>query len=82
MAWIYDRWIRTTQERRANGHRGVLDVEEYEIRVRGRRSAKVLPDSWDDPHGYYAHRSWKRYRKTQWKVKPIGDGSSFENCRA
>lgn len=42
-----------------------LDIN---IKVRGRRRPKCLPNSWDD---YYRSnmylRSWKVYRRKQWK---------------
>ncbi len=38
------------------------------IRVRGRRRYKGLVDPWDDYMTRVDNRSWKRYRKTQYKV--------------
>lgn len=52
---------KTTQEKRWSiAHR------EY---VRGKRSKSYLPDSWDDrPRSdIRIQKSWKRFRKTQWK---------------
>ncbi len=37
------------------------------IKVRGRRSPKPLPNAWDD-FEKHSSRSWKKYRKTQYKV--------------
>jgi len=46
----------------------VADKDEEEPKVRAKRNAKNLPDSWDDiPPG--RTRSWKKHRKTQYKVK-------------
>lgn len=36
------------------------------VKVRGRRRPKHLPHSWDDINRAY-HRSWKHYRKKQWR---------------
>lgn len=58
MGWL--RNPRTTQERRAN-------QDGY---CRGRRSPHRLPSSWDDIL-VQTERSWKRTRKTQYKVKSI-----------
>ena len=65
---VYGGWrsIRTTHERRW-AH--AWDDEDFAPRVRGRRSAHNLPNSWDD---YNAHndRSWKTQskRRHQWKA--------------
>lgn len=59
------RRIRTTHERRW-AH--AWDDEEFAPKVRSRRNARNLPNSWDDiPRFDWRHRSWKRYRKHQWK---------------
>jgi hypothetical protein len=56
-------WLRnprTTQERRAN----------QDWPVRGRRLPNRLPEAWDDvPRRDADDRSWKRHRRTQYKVK-------------
>jgi len=53
---------KTTQERKAN----------QDWPVRGRRSPRQLPDEYDDVHrSNIRQRSWKRYRKTQYKTKLI-----------
>jgi len=55
----YHRRIRTTQEIREN-----LCCE---IEVRGKR--RRVPDSWDDiSQSHWRDRSWKRLRKTKYKV--------------
>jgi len=36
-------------------------------RIRGRRKPMALPSSWDDLHKNNERRSWKKYRKTQYK---------------
>lgn len=59
---------RTTQERRANGKRGFLEINDYKIKLRPNRSMSNLVEAWDDlMFSYWGHRSWKRHRKTQWK---------------
>jgi hypothetical protein len=59
----------TLQERRANdGLTYDDDVLEFGVRVRGRRSAAMLPTVWDDILcGDQYHYSWKRHRRHQWK---------------
>ena len=37
------------------------------IKVRGRRKPKRLPTAWDDIFRSDQGRSWKHYRKYQWK---------------
>lgn len=55
----YYRSMRTLQERRAN----------QDWPVRGRRSPRMIPTAWDDiPRLDKDDRSWKRYRKTQYKT--------------
>lgn len=61
----YYKHPRTIQERRAYFHD---EIAEYGIRVRKTRSARNLPDPWDDrQRADLNHRSWKRHRKTQYK---------------
>jgi len=61
---------RTIQERRKNS---ISEIFEYEdlvinIKIRARRNAKNLPNSWDDIYrANYKNNSWKKYRKQQWK---------------
>jgi len=58
MGWI--RRVRTLQEKRAN----------QEGWCRAKRRPHRLPDSWDDgDRTDWQDRCWKRYRKTQYKVK-------------
>lgn len=60
---------RTTQERRANGKRHFLEIDDHKIKIRPRRNQANLVEAWDDlMHSYWGHRSWKRHRKTQWKT--------------
>lgn len=64
-------WYRhpkTTQERRwANA----WDDEEFAPRIRTKRNARHLPNSWDDlPRGSKG-KNWKNYRKHQWKEKGV-----------
>lgn len=57
---------RTTQERRAYFHD---DVSEYDVRIRGNRTPRALPNAWDDicRSDIFNHKSWKRHRRHQWK---------------
>jgi hypothetical protein len=55
-------------------HRDVSGVEAdnrngvSSVYVRRARCNRLLIDAWDDvPSGAYGNRSWKRYRKSQWK---------------
>lgn len=59
------RRMATFQERKwANA----WDDEEFAPKVRKRRNARNLPNSWDDyKRMEYKDNNWKRYRKTQWK---------------
>ena len=50
---------RTTQERRAS----------LEGWARGKRSFSNLPEAWDDIQREWRKRTWKEYRKHQWKPK-------------
>ena len=62
-------WLRhphTTQERRLSLRVG----EEYEVKVRGKRSFPNLPEAWDDIIRYN-QRCWKSFRPTQYKVKSV-----------
>lgn len=61
----YHRSPKSKQEKaRAAGS----EVEEEEPTVRAKRNAKNLPDSFDDKNPG-RQRSWKKHRKTQYKVK-------------
>jgi len=61
--WL--RYPKTTQEKRWS------DAWADEgIRVRPRRNKANLPDAWDDiTRSDVGAKSWKRYRKHQWRVK-------------
>ncbi len=59
----YFRRIRTVQERRMAAA-GEGDPEGPPVRTK--RNARNLPSDWSDLHRDKG-RSWKRYRKTQWK---------------
>lgn len=63
---IVYRLIRTTQERRANGRRCLLKIDEYVVKLRPSRNYSNLPNSWDDINRC-CMRSWKKHRKTQYK---------------
>ncbi len=69
---------RTQQERRVNGSYEYRRVEieidgkthEIRMRIRGKRSLRMLVEAWHDlPRGI--QRSWKKHRLTQWRVKEI-----------
>lgn len=68
---------KTTQEARAA--RALLadrrNFEEFPVMVRVRRagSGSGLPSAYDDiPRSSYEVRSWKSYRKNQWRKKGSG----------
>lgn len=61
----YYKHPRTIQERRAYFHD---EISEYDVRVRRSRSARNLPDPWDDRIRSDAGvKNWKNYRRTQYK---------------
>lgn len=63
------RHIRTQQERKAYyGHK------EY---VRGKRSARMLPNYWDEVYRAELGKSWKNKRKTQYRVGGRGQKQVF-----
>lgn len=62
----YLRYPGTQRDRRL----GFPVKDEGEPEFRGERRAHTLPTFWDDiPRSAYKNRSWKRYRKTQWRAK-------------
>jgi hypothetical protein len=62
----YYKQPRTIQERRAYFHD---EISEYDVRVRITRSARNLPDPWDDrSRADFKIKNWKRYRRTQYKT--------------
>jgi hypothetical protein len=70
----------TQQERRVNSSREHRRVEiqvggetcELRIRIRGKRSVRMLVEAWHDiPRG--KQRSWKEHRRTQFRVKGTGE---------
>lgn len=57
---------RTTQERRAYFHD---EISEYDIQIRGSRSPRNLPDTWDDYiRADVGIKNWKKFRRTQYKT--------------
>lgn len=59
----YYRRLRTTNERRQ-----AQRMDPSDVMPRGRRSARMLPNAWDDyVRGDREDRNWKRHRKHQWK---------------
>ena len=77
----WDRSIATPapeQERRFNSTHEYRRMEvqvhgefhEVRIRIRGKRSVRMLVNAWDDlPR--QVQRNWKKYRRTQYKVKTL-----------
>lgn len=57
------------EKRHTAGHETDDAVKYYNVKIRGRRSAAMLPDSWDDyPRSDIRDRkNWKKQRKTQWR---------------
>lgn len=71
MGWNASRKVRNKQERTANQNRQPyeeIDGNKVKMRRPGRSVHMLDPWSWE-PHTQIAHRSWKRYRKTQYKPK-------------
>lgn len=70
----YDRAVKTKQERTENDFiRFDEDAKEYGIRVRGKRTKRNIPHSYDDPRNgiWDGRKSWKHVtkRRKQWKLK-------------
>ncbi len=62
----YYKQPRTIQERRAYFYD---ELSEYGVSLRLTRSARNLPDPWDDrSRADFRIRNWKRYRRTQYKT--------------
>jgi len=72
---------KTTQERRINGKRNVLDFDEYKIYIRPSRNSSRLPNAYDDlwirdaiwidylfDGKIFHYVSWKKKRKTQYRT--------------
>lgn len=60
---------KTTNERRQCTRRNWLWFDDYRIRLRPSRNQINLPDTYDDVlRNDWGHRSWKRHRKTQYRV--------------
>ena len=65
----YYRFPKTKNE--ATQYFGVLDYcEFFDVNVRSKRQAKVLPDLYNNDFNLVRSRTrcWKSHRKTQWKV--------------
>jgi hypothetical protein len=86
MGWIW-RNPRTQQERRVNsGHQHLrVEVEVggktcwVRIRIRGRRSAAMLRNAWDDI-SKGRQGCWKKFRRTQYKVRDMSAGEPDAEC--
>lgn len=66
MGWM--RKPRTTQERRVNGKRCYLLIDDYKVNIRASRNMSNLVEAWDDIWNT-GQRSWKKHRKHQWRAK-------------
>lgn len=68
--WGYHRSIRTTNERKQVD---MANIDGYNIQVRGKRSKRQLPNSWDDPrNSSYDYKGWKNVKvHKQWMVKEL-----------
>jgi hypothetical protein len=65
---------RTTQERRVNGKRNSIDFDGYKVKVRASRNMSNLVEAWDDVNRSSCYdRSWKKFRKEQYKPKDVGE---------
>ena len=64
---IFREKVRTTNEKRW----AQASIEEkHHIKIRSKRNLINLPDDRDDIYSSrLGVRSWKNYRKTQWKMK-------------
>ena len=63
----YYRYPKTKQENVEN-HYFDIDSERKEYKIKIRKRRVKLPTSWDDKaRSDWRDRSWKRYRKHQWK---------------
>jgi len=63
--YSYYRHPQTTQERR---WADAWDDEEFAPKCRATRNARTLPNCWDDfVRSNHRNRTWKHYRKHQWK---------------
>lgn len=59
---------RSPKSKQEKARAATSEVDDIEPKVRAKRNHKNLPDSWDDiPPG--RTRSWKKHRKTQYKLK-------------
>lgn len=63
-----DRLPQTTQERRASSRGEFVDEDGFRIKIRACRNQANLPNSYDDIP-WFAERTWKKHRKTQYKFK-------------
>lgn len=58
----YHRLPKTANEKR-------FLIEDNEVKVRAKRKANALPDSWSDLRGLWNQKNWKRYRTKQYRMK-------------
>lgn len=67
--YTYGNWFRHPKTLAAlKAAASVLDAEEGEVPVRGRRKKGFIPTAWDDRiKSTYGNKNWKRYRKNQYK---------------
>lgn len=64
---MYFRFIKWTQQERRMTY--CDQCKEYDIEIRGRRKIRSLPNPWlvERCSSRYDIKSWKEYRKTQYK---------------
>ena len=69
---------RTTQERRANGKRNSIEFDDgYKVKIRASRNMSNLVEAWDDINRSSSEdRSWKKFRKEQYKPKDVLEGKT------
>lgn len=76
------RFPKTTQERRANGRRLFLYIDDYKIKIRAKRNFSNLPNCYDDIHRCdVADRTWKRHRDSQYHLVDMFP-TSFDESNA
>jgi hypothetical protein len=50
-----------------NEKRKQFDAFDQSVHIRGKRHGHNLPNNWDDINRTHVRRSWKAYRKTQYR---------------
>lgn len=66
---FYLNWRYPRTKNEMTQYQAALDNEaEAPIKLRKRRAPEHLPNLWDD-RLVHTQRNWKRYRKTQWRIR-------------